>query len=430
MHAAAMESAGEICEDARRIPVIARREVPRRSPCSGDIGGRLLRLRLAMTGDRVLEHSPDLASPVIARREVPRRSPCSGDIGGRLLRLRLAMTGDRVLEHSPDLASPVIARREVPRRSPCSGDTGGRLLRLRLAMTGDRVFRRLPSLASSGLWVAALIVALLAASGASAQSVSINLGDGNLLSGNLGAGTLTAGNSGGGQSMASNVISILALTSVLALAPGILVMGTSFTRLVVVLSMLRTALGLQSSPPNTVIVSLALFLTAFIMGPTFETAYRDGLQPMMQGSITEEQGLDRSIKPFRGFMEANVSNKDLALFIELSGWKPEATPGSDPAASQPDPGAKLISTGVRDQLPLRVLCSAFLVSELSKAFQIGFLLFLPFLVIDIAVGAILMGMGMMMLPPIVVSLPIKLVFFVLVSGWEMVAGSLVRSFTT
>jgi flagellar biosynthetic protein FliP len=270
-----------------------------------------------------------------------------------------------------------------------------------------------------------LAVALLSAPAATAQSVSINLGGGN-----LGAGGMTVDNPGGPQSMASNVISILALTSVLALAPGILVMGTSFTRLVVVLSMLRTALGLQSSPPNTVIVSLALFLTAFIMGPSFETAYRDGLQPMMQGTITQEQALDRSIKPFRGFMEANTSNKDLALFIELSGWKPEASPGSDTGTSSPAPGIKLISTGVRGQLPLRVLCSAFLVSELSKAFQIGFLLFLPFLVIDIAVSAILMGMGMMMLPPIVVSLPIKLVFFVLVSGWEMVAGSLVRSFAT
>jgi flagellar biosynthetic protein FliP len=290
--------------------------------------------------------------------------------------------------------------------------------------------------------VIAAAVVLLPASAALAQSMSINLGGGNV----------SMDGTGGSQSMASNVIGILALTSVLALAPGILVMGTSFTRLVVVLSMLRTALGLQSSPPNTVIVSLALFLTAFIMGPTFETAYRDGLQPLMQGSVTEEQALDRTIRPFRGFMEANVSNKDLALFVDLSGWKPDAAAGngSDKTleTTQPEVAGKTIVPGVegktiapggagktiapelRGQLPLRVLCSAFLVSELSKAFQIGFLLFLPFLVIDIAVSAILMGMGMMMLPPIVVSLPIKLVFFVLVSGWEMVAGSLVRSFTT
>jgi flagellar biosynthetic protein FliP len=277
---------------------------------------------------------------------------------------------------------------------------------------------------SRGMWLGAGIVMvaailLLYAPAALAQSVSINLGSG--------ADTELAG---GGNSMASSVVSILAITSVLALAPGILVMGTSFTRLVVVLSMLRTALGLQSSPPNTVIVSLALFLTAFIMGPAFEAAYRDGLQPLMQGNITHEQALDRTVKPFRNFMEANVSNKDLALFVDLSGWKPPASPASGNEASQPDSGPRVLSDGVRDQLPLRVLCSSFLVSELSKAFQIGFLLFLPFLVIDIAVSAILMGMGMMMLPPIVVSLPIKLVFFVLVSGWELVAGSLVRSFVT
>jgi flagellar biosynthesis protein FliP len=271
--------------------------------------------------------------------------------------------------------------------------------------------------ARRGIWPAAGIAALLLlppVTSALAQSMSINLG------------SATGDDSLGGHSMASNVVSILALTSVLALAPGILVMGTSFTRLVVVLSMLRTALGLQTSPPNTVIVSLALFLTAFIMGPTFESAYRDGLQPMMQGSITEQQGLDRTVKPFRSFMEANVSGKDLALFVDLSGWKPAASIGTDP----PEPGPPAGAGAVREPLPLRVLCSSFLVSELSKAFQIGFLLFLPFLVIDIAVSAILMGMGMMMLPPIVVSLPIKLVFFVLVSGWELVAGSLVRSFVT
>jgi flagellar biosynthetic protein FliP len=260
-----------------------------------------------------------------------------------------------------------------------------------------------------GLGLLVPLTVILFSPAAVAQSLSFNLGSSP-------AGLAPDG--GGGQSMTANVVGILALTSVLALAPGILVMGTSFTRLVVVLSMLRTALGLQSSPPNTVIVSLALFLTAFIMGPTFEQSWRDGLQPMMQGTITEEQALDRTVNPFRSFMERNVSDKDLALFVDLSGWKP---PPAD-AGATPAPTA-------RQQLPLRVLCSAFLVSELSKAFQIGFLLFLPFLVIDIAVSAILMGMGMMMLPPIVVSLPIKLVFFVLVSGWELVAGSLVRSFT-
>jgi flagellar biosynthetic protein FliP len=283
---------------------------------------------------------------------------------------------------------------------------------------------------------ASLLLVLLAPLAAHAQSVSLNL-----------APT-------GGQGFATNVAGILALTTVLALAPGILVMGTAFTRLVVVLSMLRTALGLQQTPPNSVIISLALFLTAFIMAPAFETAYHDALRPMLDGQITETQAFERGIRPFRHFMEANASDKDLALFIDLAGWKP---PPPDPAAGpdltrlrdtliarhealgdRPDatavpattparPGA--VSRATRAAVPLHVLCSAFLVSELSKAFQIGFLLFLPFLVIDIAVSAILMGMGMMMLPPVVVSLPFKLIFFVLVNGWEMVAGSLVRSFS-
>ena len=235
---------------------------------------------------------------------------------------------------------------------------------------------------------------LLPASGM-AQSLSLNLG------------------AGGNGSLASSLVSIVAITTVLAVAPGILVLGTSFTRLVVVLSMLRTALGLQQTPPNSVIIGLALFLTGFIMAPAFETAYHDGLQPLMDGSITEEQAFDRATKPFRGFMAANTSEKDVVLFKDLAGIKtPDAQAPAEP----------------REAMPLRVLCSAFLVSELSKAFQIGFLLFLPFLVIDIVVSSILMGMGMMMLPPVVVSLPFKLIFFVLVSGWEMVAGSLVRSF--
>jgi flagellar biosynthetic protein FliP len=269
-------------------------------------------------------------------------------------------------------------------------------------------------------------VAMLLLSGmhaAQAQSLSLNLAP------------------SGSQSLASNLIGLVALTTLLTLAPGILVMGTAFTRLVIVLSMLRTALGLQQTPPNTVIISLALFLTGFIMAPAFEHAYRDAVQPLMDGTITEEQAFDRGIKPFRGFMEANVSDKDLALFIDLAGWKPAAGhPGSDLVSHDPVaeasttvPGAHAagtmsISRVIRAGVPLTVLCPAFLISEISKAFQIGFLLFLPFLVIDIAVSAILMGMGMMMLPPVVVSLPFKLIFFVMVNGWELVAGSMVRSF--
>jgi flagellar biosynthesis protein FliP len=254
--------------------------------------------------------------------------------------------------------------------------------------------------------------------------------DGQTLSLNLG--------SGGNQSLATNLVSIMALTSVLAIAPGILVMGTAFTRIAVVLSMLRTALGLQQTPPNSVIISLALFLTGFIMAPAFEAAYRDGLQPMMEGSITEEQAFDRTVKPFRSFMEANTADKDLVLFMDLARWNPQADASAEAGRSDQSAGPKPVpetvkpgslSRAIRADIPLRVLCPAFLISELSKAFQIGFLLFLPFLVIDIAISAILMGMGMMMLPPVVVSLPFKLIFFVLVSGWELVAGSLVRSFS-
>ena len=267
-------------------------------------------------------------------------------------------------------------------------------------------------------WAIALPGLVLATTGAAhAQSVSLNIGS-------------------GGDSLATNVVGILALTSVLAIAPGILMVGTSFTRLVIVLSLLRTALGLQQTPPNAVIVSLALFLTGTIMAPAFETAYQDALQPMMNGSITEEQALDRAVKPFRAFMEINTSDKDLALFIDLAARKPasgaaaasnaQVAPPVLPSLQPAKPG--IVSTAARSAVPLHVLCSAFLTSELSKAFQIGFLLFLPFLVIDMAVSAILMGMGMMMLPPVVVSLPFKLIFFVLVDGWELVAGSLVRSF--
>src|SRR5579875_1490180 len=242
---------------------------------------------------------------------------------------------------------------------------------------------------------------------AAAQSLSLNLGP-----------------AGQGQSLTLNVVLLIGITTVLAVAPGILIVATSFTRLVIVLSLLRTALGLQQSPPNIVIISLALFLTAFIMSPVFEKAYHDALYPLMQGAITEEQAFDRGIKPFRGFMEANTRERDLKLFVDLSGWKPP-----DAEAAAPAPAGKL-TRAERDELPLRVLCPAFLIGEISRAFQIGFLLFLPFLVIDIVVSSVLMGMGMMMLPPVVVSLPFKLIFFVLVNGWELVAGSLVRGFVS
>jgi flagellar biosynthetic protein FliP len=260
-----------------------------------------------------------------------------------------------------------------------------------------------------------------------------------LLPGAAAAQTLSLAMPTGTQSLTTNIAGLVAITSVLALAPGLLVVGTAFTRLVVVLSLLRSALGLQQTPPNTVIIGLALFLTGFVMAPAIETAWDDAVRPLMAGSITEEEAFARGVKPFRGFMEANVRDKDVVLFMDLAGWKPKPaasaapadTDAAAPAVSPVKPGKPgSVSRAARAELPITILCPAFLISELSKAFQIGFLLFLPFLVIDIAVSAVLMGMGMMMLPPVMVSMPFKLIFFVLVDGWELIAGSLVRSFAT
>jgi flagellar biosynthetic protein FliP len=175
----------------------------------------------------------------------------------------------------------------------------------------------------------------------------------------------------------------------------------------VVLSLLRTALGTATAPPNAVIVSLALFLTAFVMGPAFQRAYDVGIKPMIANEITAEQAFERSSGPFKEFMLKNVREKDLKLFNDLS---KETLPASP------------------EQMSLRILIPAFMISELKRAFEIGFLLFLPFLIIDLVVASVLMSMGMMMLPPVVVSLPFKLIFFVLVDGWSLVAGSLVLSY--
>jgi flagellar biosynthetic protein FliP len=227
---------------------------------------------------------------------------------------------------------------------------------------------------------------LLAAS-AQAQDISINFGQGTGLN--------------------ERAIQLIALLTVLSLAPSILVMMTSFTRIVVVLSLLRTALGTATAPPNAVIVSLALFLTAFVMGPAFQRAYDVGIKPLINNEVTTEQAFERSSEPFRVFMLKNVREKDLQLFTNLSREKPLEQP---------------------QDLSMRILIPAFMISELKRAFEIGFLLFLPFLIIDLVVASVLMSMGMMMLPPVVVSLPFKLIFFVLVDGWSLVAGSLVQSY--
>ena len=210
-----------------------------------------------------------------------------------------------------------------------------------------------------------------------------------------------------GGGLTERVIQMIALLTVLSLAPSILVMMTSFTRIVVVLSLLRTALGTATAPPNAVIVSLALFLTAFVMGPALQNAYDTGIKPLIANQITAEQAFERGSLPLRAFMEKNVGAKDLKLFIDMS---------KQPAPKDPK------------DLSLRVLVPAFMISELKRAFEIGFLLFLPFLIIDLVVASVLMSMGMMMLPPVVVSLPFKLIFFVLVDGWSLVAGSLIQSY--
>jgi flagellar biosynthesis protein FliP len=249
------------------------------------------------------------------------------------------------------------------------------------AAWGRRV--RLRTVAAS---VAALVVS---ATPLAAQDISINFGQGAA--------------SGG---LNERVIQLIALLTVLSLAPSILVMMTSFTRIVVVLSLLRTALGTATSPPNSVIISLALFLTAFVMGPVLTRAYDVGIKPLVANQINVNEAFERASGPLRAFMEKNVREKDLRLFVDMSGEKPQKP----------------------EDLSMRILVPAFMISELKRAFEIGFLLFLPFLIIDLVVASVLMSMGMMMLPPVVVSLPFKLIFFVLVDGWTLVAGSLIQSY--
>ena len=211
---------------------------------------------------------------------------------------------------------------------------------------------------------------------------------------------------GSGGSVSGSVIQLVLMLTVLSLAPGILMTVTSFTRIVVALSLLRTGIGAPGVPPNPVIISLALFLSFFVMAPTFETAWEQGVTPYTAGEINEEEAFERTAAPFREFMLGQVNESDLQLFVELSG---------KPAES-------------REELAMSTLVPAFMISELRRGFEIGFLLLLPFLIIDLAVSAVLMAMGMMMLPPPTISLPMKIVFFVLVDGWALVAGSLVKSF--
>jgi flagellar biosynthetic protein FliP len=235
------------------------------------------------------------------------------------------------------------------------------------------------------------LLAALAASPALAQSVAIDLG------------------AAGGAGATARLVQLTALITVLSLAPSLLVMVTAFTRIIIVLSLLRSALGTQGTPPNSVLIGLALFLTFFVMQPVLDQSWVQGLLPMSEGRIGEIEGLRLAAEPFRGFMAANVRDEDLRLFLDL--------------AKLPDPASP-------DQTPWRALVPAFMVGELRRAFEMGFLLYLPFLVIEMVVASVLMSLGMMMLPPNVVSLPFKLIFFVLVDGWRLVSGSLVQSFAS
>lgn len=240
------------------------------------------------------------------------------------------------------------------------------------------------------IWAASLSVALAAglwAVPSLAQSLNIDIGEGGSVTGRL--------------------VQLVVLMTVISLAPSALVMVTSFTRLVIVLSLLRTAIGTQQSPPNTVMISLALFLTFFIMQPAFDQAYRTGIEPLIAEEISEEVAFERSMEPFHAFMMRHVREKDLALMMDI---------GQITAVEAPE------------ETPLRALIPAFMISELRRAFEIGFLVFVPFLVIDMVVASVLMSMGMMMLPPVMIALPFKLIFFVLVDGWYLVVGSLVQSF--
>lgn len=213
----------------------------------------------------------------------------------------------------------------------------------------------------------------------------------------------------GNGSDSGRMIQLIALMTVLSIAPGLLVMVTSFTRFVVALSFLRSGLGLQSAPANLVLISLSLFMTFYVMGPTFDRAWQDGVRPLTENRITEEEAFAKVTAPFRDFMLAHVRPKDLDTFAEIA---------ASNLSKAPDGG----------RTDLRILIPAFMISELRRGFEIGFLIALPFLVIDMVIAVLVMSMGMMMLPPTVISLPFKILFFVLIDGWNMLVSGLVKSY--
>jgi flagellar biosynthetic protein FliP len=214
----------------------------------------------------------------------------------------------------------------------------------------------------------------------------------------------------GDASVSGRIVQLLVVMTVLSVAPGLLMMVTSFARFLIAFSFLRAGLGLQTTPNNLILVSLALFMTLFVMAPTFQEAWDNGVKPMVENKISQQDGFTRTTAPFRTFMKANVREKDLVLFEQMS----EERFGAQNKAGPDD---------------LRVLIPAFMVSELRRGFEIGFLVTLPFLVIDLVVATIMTAMGMMMMPPTVVALPLKVLFFVLVDGWSLLVGALVKSFS-
>ena len=213
----------------------------------------------------------------------------------------------------------------------------------------------------------------------------------------------------GDPTAAGRIVQLIAVVTILSVAPGLLIMVTCFTRFVIALSFLRAGLGLQTTPANLILISLALFMTFYVMGPTFDKAWHGGVQPLMEKKITEQEAYTRITTPFRAFMRSNVRDKDLKMFTELA--SESLRPKQEDA-----------------EVDLRVLIPAFMISELRRAFEIGFLIVLPFLVIDMIVATLTMSMGMMMLPPTVISLPFKVLFFVLIDGWNLLIGGLIRSF--
>jgi flagellar biosynthetic protein FliP len=252
---------------------------------------------------------------------------------------------------------------------------------------------------SSKAWAKILILALLLFAVVSVQPVSAADKDFSGVELRIGGGS--------GKGGLTTPIQILLLLTILSVVPAILVSVTSFTRLIIVSHFLRQALGTQTMPPNQVLIGLSLFLTYFIMQPVADRVNQDALQPMLKGKITEMQALDQACVPLRQFMLRYTREKDLALFLNI--------------AKQPRP------RNAQD-LPMRIVIPSFMISELKTAFQIGFVLFIPFLVIDMVVASVLLAMGMMQLPPALVSTPFKILLFVMVDGWNLIVGSLVRSY--